>query len=168
MSCCIAARQRRSVELSSQPALDRADHVILLLARKLSAWSNPVPLREARPAAGCGRMLRDEHRVTAPRRLLPIIERCRRSEALPDQVPSVDQDRRETSPFEICPVLVSQPKLASESRCSEPRKDFIEITHPLQMVLSTANASAASRPRWQGRKQPRSRGTSENGRARDR
>ena len=59
-------------------------------------------------------MLSHEHGVPAPWRLFTVIQRCGRREAFRDEVPRVEQHRRQTSVRQIPAILLPKAELAPE------------------------------------------------------
>src|SRR3954453_19830508 len=65
---------RRSL-LRAQPSFDGREHVHRFLRRQRLSLGDAVRLLQTSAAAGRRRMLGDEHRMIAPRRLPPIVAR---------------------------------------------------------------------------------------------
>src|SRR4051794_28014719 len=75
--------------LALDPAGDHVDDVLALGFVELAALVDAMALAQAGPAAGGGRVLGPEHRVTAPRRLLSVVARRGRGQPPVDEVAGV-------------------------------------------------------------------------------
>src|SRR5947209_16588269 len=141
--------------LAVDPATDHIDDVPLLLAGELDAGSDVVPLGQAGAATCRGGMLRDENRVPAVGRLLPVFDRMGRREALRDQLPGVQaydvrpaqlRDRT-VAPGEVEPGAERLP-----GQPVQPGIDVIALHYTtvakltLRRRVTTSAASAPSRP----------------------
>src|SRR5947209_7564001 len=73
-------RTARVLHFGVEPLPDNVYGITLLFRAQLAAFRNPVPLFQATSAAGRSGMLSDEDRMTAPRSLLPVFCRNRRSQ----------------------------------------------------------------------------------------
>jgi len=122
--------------------------MFLLGTAERPAGFDPVPLFEAGAAAGSGRVLGDEHRVAAHRRLAAVIQWLCGCEALCDEIPGMIEHCREPALGKIGALLRVQPKAAPEGGGSQSVEDEIEIAHPSNVGLSTRFVSAASSWAW--------------------
>src|SRR5690348_3399293 len=93
-----------------QPPHDCVYDVLLLAPGEWPAGLDPVPLGEARAAAGPGCMLGNKDRMAAPGRLLPVIVRRGGREALRDEVLRMPANERGPAPFKIGAILFPQPE----------------------------------------------------------
>lgn len=75
-----------------QPPHDGAHYIILFVFGQPPAGFDPVPFQKAGAAARRGRMLRDKHRMSPPRRLLAVIARFGWGKTLRDQITRVRAD----------------------------------------------------------------------------
>jgi hypothetical protein len=100
--------------------------VLALAGRQLAAARDVVPFLEAPAAAGRGRVLRDEHGMPAPRRLLAVLGRVRRREATVDEVARVREDDGEAAGFEIGAIRVAEAEAAAKGGASEGGEQVVE------------------------------------------
>src|SRR3954454_8503034 len=119
---------RRSL-LRPQPAFDGREHVRLLLGRQRLTLRDAVRLLQASAAAGRGRMLRDKHRVVAPRRLPPVVARLGRREALVDEARRLLHHALEAPRPEIRALAAGELELTPERGGAEAAKDLIHVEH---------------------------------------
>ena len=80
-------------KLTRQPAVNQRDEFIQLRSRQRLPLGDGVKARQAGAAAGAGGMLGAENRVTAPRRLAPVVRGTSRRQAAREQVVGVLTDR---------------------------------------------------------------------------
>jgi hypothetical protein len=112
----------------TKPASDRRHGVIELLAAHLAASRNVVEFFQASAAARGRSVLRDEHRVTAKRRLLSIVPGLRRRESLRQQIAGVHQYGVEPLLFEIAPVRGTKAKAGAKCGTRQRRKNVVWVT----------------------------------------
>src|SRR3954465_9154691 len=96
------------VQLALDPAVDDLDDVVELLGRQVFTGSNAVPLRQTGAAARRGRVLSDEDRMPAVRRLPAVVAGLRRRDALPDYVAGMLSQRRRCAALRGDPVRAAQ------------------------------------------------------------
>src|SRR5215207_8550512 len=102
--------------LLAQPALQRRDDVRLLRAVEWSAAPYAVPLLETSAAAGRRRVLRDEDRVSAPRRLLTVLRGRGRREPLRDEASRVLDDGRQSLRVQVVALAPPEAEAAAKGR----------------------------------------------------
>src|SRR6185436_8122450 len=118
-----AAAANARGHLARDPAADDLDHVGALARGQLVAARDLVPALEARPAARRRRVLGDEHRMTAVRRLAPVLLRGRRGEALPGDLVGVPANRLHPAQLDERAVA---PVAEVEARAEVVRADPVE------------------------------------------
>lgn len=64
-------------QIAFDPCHDQSGETIDLLIGQCAAFGNAMPFFDASSAAGRRRMLRGEHGMTTPRRLLAVMQRLR-------------------------------------------------------------------------------------------
>ena len=103
-------------DLTFDPAADYVHHVAAFLAGQLPSPGYLVPPQQAGPAAGGGGMLGHEHRVAAPGRLPPVVERFGRREALGNEFGRVLEHNVQAPFAEVSQVGRIQSKLRAKPR----------------------------------------------------
>lgn len=106
-------------QLRFQPPLDCGKDVALLAVAELSASGDAVPFGEAGATAGGGRVLGNEDRMPAHRRLATIVGRLGWREALGNEIPSMLENDREPARGEISALLLAQPEAPAKCRALE-------------------------------------------------
>ena len=101
---------------------------------------DPMPLREARTAAGRCRMLRDEYGVAPPRRLLSVVAWRRGRQALGDEVARVLANDFRPTLLKIIAVRGSELEARAERRPPELGEDALEVIHRLLPRLEPAGS----------------------------
>lgn len=115
--------------LPPQPPLNHLHNVRLLLPRQLPPLYNPMPFRQTRSTARPRRMLCDKNRVPPHRRLLPILDRLRRRQALGNEPFGVPQKLIQTVPLQVPSFHFPQLKPRPEARLFQRFKYLIQIAH---------------------------------------
>ena len=107
---------RLAGRLTLEPARDRRDYVTLLVGRQRTPRFYAMPFRETRSAARRRRMLRDEDRMPAHRRLLAIVGWCRGCEPFGDERPRVLDHRRHPLGGQVVAITWCEREAATEGR----------------------------------------------------
>jgi hypothetical protein len=100
----------------------------LRIGHRLSA-PDAVPLLETSAAAGGGRVLRDEHRMSAKGRLPSVFLRVRRRESLQQEIACVRQHGVESLLLQIGELGTAKMKFRAKGRSCERWKNVVEVTH---------------------------------------
>ena len=122
----------------AQPALEDANHVCALLGGELVPRRDAMPFLEAGAAAGRGAMLRDEHGMPAPWRLLAVVLRLRRRQSSRDEVLGVAEDDGQTLQPQVFRVGGAEAELRAEGSARERREEIVEVTHRGAAVVTRA------------------------------
>ena len=99
-----------------QPSPDRIDDVLPLRFIQRFPRLDAVPFRETAPAARRRRMLRDENRVAAKRRLLAVVRRGLRREPLVDQFARVPGHFGQALLVQISQLARAEPEAPAKRR----------------------------------------------------
>lgn len=75
-------------------------------------------------------MLSDKDRVPSPRRLLAVIDRRGRREALRDEILGMGHYCRQPAVRQVGAILFTETNAPAESRVPQRFEDGIEIAHP--------------------------------------
>src|SRR5207237_3113251 len=97
--------------------------------RQLRAARGLVRLLETTAATRRRRMLRDEDRMIAPRRLPAVVLRIRGREPLLDEVAPLLHHARKSPRLEVRALFSFEPELAPERGAREAMKRRVEIDH---------------------------------------
>ena len=117
---------RRIRELALDPPHDHVDDIAVLgLGEFVSACDAMVAL-EAAATTDAGGVLRDEHRVTAVRRLPAVLGRRRRSEPPRDHVLGVPADRLKTAELNERSFTAAQVKARPERLGGERVESLVD------------------------------------------
>lgn len=98
---------------------------LLAVGQRLAA-GNLVPFRQASAAAGRGRVLRDEHWMTAERRLLPIVARGRWCQAARDQLFRLHENALEAALLQVLAFRGAEMEALTKARMGEGREKVVE------------------------------------------
>ena len=135
-----AARPR----VLSQPAADHRDHVSLLLGREDPPLFDAVPFREASPATCRGRVLRDKDRVPAEWRLLAIVPRVGRCEALRDESLRVLENSRQSLGVKISALMCAEIETLTKRRKFQGGEKVVQMSHHSGTAFVTRGVAAIS------------------------
>src|SRR3569623_149642 len=133
-SHCGAVRWQRAWRggirrLRLQPALQHRGHIFLLMLVERMAARNAMPFRQATAAAGCRRMLRDENRMAAKRRLPSVVAGTARRQPLLDEVARMLHHDGKSLGLQIRALLRPQMKPAPECGTGQCLEHGIDIGH---------------------------------------
>jgi hypothetical protein len=109
--------------------MDHVDDMTLFLDRKLVPFGNTMPFFEASAAARCGRMLGDEDRVFAHRRLLAVIGGVGRCESLFDKVGGVSEDDVQALAVQVFSLGTLETESHAEWGSRKVIEDVVNISH---------------------------------------
>lgn len=107
--------------LLSYPSEQKTSNLTDFFFRHRPVLWNPVPLEQARAAAGGGRVLRDKDRMTVERRLLPIMKR-RHHQPFADYLFRMITNRPPPILFQLQALKHAQFKAATEAASLKPSK----------------------------------------------
>jgi len=123
-------------ELRTQPALQRRDHMRRLLVGQLRSARNVVPPGETPSTAGRRRMLRDEYRMSPPRRLPPVVQRRRGRESSRDQLLRLHENVRQATTRHVVTLRHPEMKSAPKRRLSQPSEHLVQCSHSRTHALT--------------------------------
>src|SRR5437763_11512214 len=92
-------------------------------------------------------MLRDKNRMTAPRRLPPVVRWLGRRETLRDQVTGVRHDRSEAFRMQVINITSAESLPPAEVRLRERLENIPERPHSPRLYMQNAGPLAQSRVR---------------------
>jgi hypothetical protein len=92
-------------------------------------------------------MLRDEHRVAAPRRLPAVVRGLGRREALRDEGIGVPQHGLDALLAQVVRIASLQAELPPKARCGEAAEDVVEVSHPVRKRKQPRLVNGAARAR---------------------
>lgn len=132
--------------MTTKPPLDHGQGVGLLLGGHWPATLDTVPFRQASPATRGRRVLGDEHRMPAHRRLLAVVRWRGRREALGNERPRVLEHRGQPLLLDVSsfsrPEVEALPELGPAQRSEE----IVQRSHGL-----IGRHDAERRARFRGR-----------------
>jgi len=111
---------RRAAELPLDPARDHVHDIVVLLAAERAPLRDAVPAVQAGPAAGRGRVLGDEDRMAAVRRLLAVLGRLGGGEPLRDQLVRMPAQALRPVQLREPPVSAAEAELRAEVVPADP------------------------------------------------
>jgi hypothetical protein len=103
--------------------------MLLLLISQWAALGDAMPLCETAAAARRRGVLRNENRMSAIRRLLPVVSRLGRRKPLRHQTRRMSENRRNAFCREISALGVAEPKPPTKRRALQCREDRVQISH---------------------------------------
>jgi hypothetical protein len=116
-------------KLAANPPRDHRDDMRLFFVRECATRFDVVPLRQASAAAGGGRVLGDEHRMSTERRLPAVVARLGGREPLRDQLGRVVENRRQSLLVDVRTLASAEPEALAEGRAPQRGEEIIDVSH---------------------------------------